>query len=583
VFFVFVCGVPTNQLLAQKKYYPDHPVVEAIANKAAEALHSTGRSGKIGEATLVSLALLQHGKRYRQVVPKDDQIINATVARIVDHFPPEGEEDSGGGHMFSEREMYFPSLALILLAEYDSKKYAPEIKRLIGLIRDRQRPNGAWSYTSESNTADTSQSQYAALALFVAKQHNFSFEPEIAARALNWYCQTQQPGGIWVYKLNHNQTAEDYGAVVGLKNAPLSLQPAAAGTIYLLADLLQLNKRVKSMSSSLAKDVGLPKTVSPFIKPIDNEVNELKREGPLVRFDRGLLARTNGLGNNNLEKAFVVKLAKWSFYYLYAMERYAYFREQAEGDLGNGRMENWYDQTVEYIQEIQDENGAISIRASGETTSISTAFALLVLVRSSEVLVLPSATGLVLGGQGFKEDTVIRKSKSGRITGSNPERDLADMMAMLRDKNISQDQLRELTESLKRQIKEFQSKDGKSRGEVKSFLRGMIGAKDYYRRLIAVRFLAGEQDMDNVPALLYALGDPDFRICLEAHNGLRLISRKIDSISVSDLAKKNALRDPGILEKEPDLKSRLRLEFDTVKKTWTEWFLKIRPGAELFD
>jgi hypothetical protein len=52
---------------------------------------------------------------------------------------------------------------------------------------------------------------------------------------------------------------------------------------------------------------------------------------------------------------------------------------------------------------------------------------------------------------------------------------------------------------------------------------------------------------------------------------------------VSDLAKKNALRDPGILEKEPDLKSRLRLEFDTVKKTWTEWFLKIRPGAELFD
>jgi hypothetical protein len=189
----------------------------------------------------------------------------------------------------------------------------------------------------------------------------------------------------------------------------------------------------------------------------------------------------------------------------------------------------------------------------------------------------------VLGGQGFKEDTVIRKSKSGRITGSNPERDLADMMAMLRDKNISQDQLRELTESLKRQIKEFQSKDGKSRGEVKSFLRGMIGAKDYYRRLIAVRFLAGEQDMDNVPALLYALGDPDFRICLEAHNGLRLISRKIDSISVSDLAKKNALRDPGILEKEPDLKSRLRLEFDTVKKTWTEWFLKIRPGAELFD
>ena len=111
----------------------------------------------------------------------------------------------------------------------------------------------------------------------------------------------------------------------------------------------------------------------------------------------------------------------------------------------------------------------------------------------------------------------------------------------------------------------------------------MIGHREYYRRLIAVRFLAGEQDMDNVPALLYALGDPDYRICLEAHNGLRLISRKIDSMTISEATKRNAKRYPGILKDEPENAGNVRIEFDSMKKKWTEWFLKIRPGAELLD
>ena len=109
----------------------------------------------------------------------------------------------------------------------------------------------------------------------------------------------------------------------------------------------------------------------------------------------------------------------------------------------------------------------------------------------------------------------------------------------------------------------------------------MIGANNYYRRLIAVRFLAGEQDMDNVPALIYGLGDPDFRIAIEAHNGLRLISRKIDSLSVSRSTQTNALRSPGVLTE--DEKNLMQAEFGSVKKKWTNWFLKIRPGAELLD
>ena len=109
----------------------------------------------------------------------------------------------------------------------------------------------------------------------------------------------------------------------------------------------------------------------------------------------------------------------------------------------------------------------------------------------------------------------------------------------------------------------------------------MVKANNYFRRLIAVRFLAGEQDMDNAPALIYALGDPDFRIAIEAHDGLRLISRKIDSLSVSSQTRTNAKRALLVLSDEE--KNLLKSEFASVKKKWTNWFLKIRPGAELLD
>ena len=97
------------------------------------------------------------------------------------------------------------------------------------------------------------------------------------------------------------------------------------------------------------------------------------------------------------------------------------------------------------------------------------------------------------------------------------------MMKSLESNNkLSTEKLRQINDSLKKQIVEFRNEDDKSRAKVQGFLRQMVGAKNYYRRLIAVRFLAGEQDMDNVPGLIYAVSDPDFRIAFEAHQGLEI-------------------------------------------------------------
>ena len=126
----------------------------------------------------------------------------------------------------------------------------------------------------------------------------------------------------------------------------------------------------------------------------------------------------------------------------------------------------------------------------------STAFAVLFLVRSSEIISLPPAEGGTVGGRGLVPG-VLRRTNNGQIVDSQAEQDLGAMIALLKEnENLSSEQLERINASLKKQIVEFRNQNAKSRAEVQAFLRSMVGARNYYRRLIAVRFLAGEQDMD---------------------------------------------------------------------------------------
>ncbi len=140
-----------------------------------------------------------------------------------------------------------------------------------------------------------------------------------------------------------------------------------------------------------------------------------------------------------------------------------------------------------------------------EKTYLATSFAILFLVRSSEVLTQPGGDSELLGGIGFKKDTELRAKNGVMVTfGSRKEsqRNDGNDEAGWFGRRTTGDADQILEESRRR----IQKKDNKSRGEIKAFLRSMVAARNYYRRLIAVRFLGGEQDMDNVPALIYALG-----------------------------------------------------------------------------
>jgi len=564
----------STSVAAQVKYSPDDAAVQKVAEKAAAALENA-RSEDAGQLVLGALAIVQAGKRYTESVPRESKTVQAAVNKILADLPKGSDQFTGP--LGKSNETYYPAVALILLCEVDDQTYESEIKLLIEILLNRQQNSGAFSYLSDKKEGDTSQMQYAALAMFVADQHQFEIPTQASKAALTWLTGTQQQNGAFYYKVIDPTSSRPRGRpVIGSQPNP-SIQSAGLGTVYLLADLLQLSsrKKAKTVSADELEGLAFPPGVSIYVKPRDDGKKE-KRKGPLVNFDRGRLGGSRNIGNKVMEDMFSVPIKRWNYYYMYAFERYAYFRAETEGDMGRGKMKRWYDEGVDFLIKEQSPSGMYPKGSNSlEIPYVNTAFAILFLVRSSEILVRPSADGELAGDLGFPEDTQLTEV-NGQIQSNDAQQDLSKQLELLKSGSLDDSDLQVLAKSMRKAINSYRNNEKNDRGDLESFLRTMISDRNYLRRLIAVRFLAGEQDLGNVPALLYALGDPDFRIAYEAHNGLRLISRKIDSISLDRIAV------PPLPDDEK-VRKRVELEYQRVKERWTDWYLKLKPNAKLLD
>ena len=194
----------------------------------------------------------------------------------------------------------------------------------------------------------------------------------------------------------------------------------------------------------------------------------------------------------------------WNYYYLYALERYAYFRERAEGEFKEHP--TWYDQGVYYLaDQLYGDGGFKQGSMGGSSRSVATSFAILFLVRSSEVLVLPSNASRANGNQGFAENVRIKQSEKGAVQALEGVQGIENVMQLLQNDDVEDDRLELIIQSMGPAIAGFSKEEGRSRNEKMAFMRGLVTEQNYFRRLIGVKFLAREQEMDNVPALLYAL------------------------------------------------------------------------------
>ncbi len=555
--------VNSGQIFAQEKYTPNHPDVKRMVDRAingltGDSINKMGSSS--GHITFAALTLVEAAKRYEAEVPSDHQLVERAVGVIKRDIDAKKFDPYNDKH---ERELYYPSLAVILLCDLGVQKYRSEIETILEFIVQRQTQSGGFAYRGNihpssglTHDGDTSQTQFVWLALWVAKSRGLDIDEQVANRSLKWLMDGNNVGGgTWGY-------IYDNGRAVVAPNS-MSIHMASLSTVYLLADFLNLSPRIARSTAEVAFDsaAALPPSVS-----IYREGARRRTVGAgstqRVSVGAGRVKTIKGRGNQFVKENFQVPLPANSNYCLFAFERYAYFREQSEGAVRE--IPDWYDQCVEHYKSIQDEKSGLFPRSGNiESEFRATCFAVLFLVRSTEILVPPPGQGNLNGGVTLAENTRLEILPGGRMKAFSAVKGLDDVMQLLDSDDIDEQQFQLVQESLAKSVAQLTGDSTKTRRQHLNYMRGLVSNRNYYKRLIAVKLLARQQDMDNVPALIYALGDPNLRVCREAHNGLRLISRKLDSITISD--------DAGYAE------------YQAVKNKWTEWFLKIRPGAELLD
>ena len=538
---------------AQKKYDPEHPEVKAMIDKALNFLDRSEPEG-FREAILFGLAA------YKAQLYVTDDPADAKKHPLVQEAIGWVDRIMSDPNLFGRPEYnstYAPAITLIFLLDIDAEGYKPQIEQLLQFLLDQQQTTGAWGYRNLPNNGDTSQMQYVGLALWLAsKETDLNVPVDVGKRALDWMCDVQNPSGGYIYTI----------PPVARSGAPgieerLSLAAAGAGTVYVLAEWLQLAsqqsikaRQAKQMAELTADlELRLPPSVTEYVPNASEEVIGNAR----VAFDIAKLRQTMARSNQFFNSRFQPDPRKWTFYYLYAFERYASLRELVDGNVSPS-WDDWYDQGVEFCKRTQLSGGNWAAPVNAESSRVSTALAVLFLTRSMQLSLAAKVEGVLRGNKGFGDGN-LNEGRGGVITAQKMQRELNQMLETL-DGMTDADMLKRYSDMLENT--DFSS-DTESRTAQLAQLRQFINNKNADLRLAVVKLLGKTRNLDNVPALIFALTDPDPDVRKSANDGLRFISRKVDQMQVTNKNDKT--------------------EFNELRRKWEEWYLGIRPNARLLD
>ncbi|OHB78710.1 MAG: hypothetical protein A2V98_07180 [Planctomycetes bacterium RBG_16_64_12] len=513
-------------------YTPQSPEVQQVIARAIQYLQKeSGTDGRLGAQALVGMALLKQGESPgHPTVVQAATTIQTTVQRAA----------GDPAKLQIDNEIYSTALSVVFLAMLDPNRYGSEIETLLDSLRLKQKPAGAWGYPTGHNlgaSCDTSMTQNVVLCFWEATQAGFRIPVEMMDAVTIWLLRTQDPGGGFGYQ---GRVSQDFTLIPQVEIRQ-SLTAAGLGSLYILSDLLRLDKPAR-------EEDGLP----PALKEVKKDPSESKS-----RVDPRLVHQALARGLGWMQAHYTINQGQSNFYYLYALERYHSFREAAEG-----RAEaepQWYSDGVALLKDTQEQDG--SWKSTREGPVPSAAFALLFLLRSTKKSIERQRSfgdGTLIVGRGLPRHTAGLTVLRGNVV-SKPELGSLDKVLAALDDATSPDQaeaLEVLAELPLDEAGDLVSKHAKK-------LQELAGSASPEARLAAVRALGKKRDLNHVPTLIYALTDPDPVIVREARDGLRRISRKFQGFGLSD--------------------NPTELELHAAIRKWQAWYLAVRPDAEWED
>lgn len=530
----------TSNALAQK-YYPDHPVVQNMINKGMAYLSSTGAGGERpggfgGEGGQLVVGYCA----FKVTGDPENPLVKAGVAEALElahacslpSFRPQ------------EKGTYIMSVAGMLLASVNVDAYGKQTKHIRDYLVRIQKPNGGFGYEVGGNEkfGDISQTQYVMLAFWTLNQTGIEVPNDVVIRTLNFLLLSQEPPGGWLY-MNDGAGAKQ-GTVTS------SLTAAGLSALLIGGDLLGMyrSKMVENQEEEGIIPLAFRRIVA-------------EAERKKVTFDKTRIEGSSKRSEAWFAANPYTRDINFHYYYVYSKERYESFLEITKGT--QSKSPDWYNEGVTALMESQAADGSWGAgkddKSSFVPPDVATSFCILFLIRSTQKAIGELSEGLNQGIGEIPDDVTSITTSGGKIINKNATNSIDDALKMLEgdSKAEGEDGLapdRMLLASDPKQRKE----------QLNRFVR-LLNAKDYRARQIAAKMLGRGDDLDLVPALIYALTDPDPRVPFYAEQSLRIISRQLDTYH---LPKRDKLTDQD--------RAKASLQ-------WKKWYLSVRPDFIFVD
>ncbi len=461
-----------------------------------------------------------------------------------------------GGQLIAthSKAIYESSVAIMLLAEVDARRYGSELNVLASALLARQMSHGGFGYHGMAD-GDTSQVQYAALAMWTLDRVGIEFDFDQVSRMNSWIMRVQDPTGYWTY------TPKDPGLGRGLMNqskSHLSVTTclAAGSAILIAADVL----RQWGATGGLEVEIdGLPKAVKlSLTDPTEEQQRELDRKKAIKVPGAAILGALNRMDNYRTQNPFKrTGAADWYYYMLYTLERYESFIEIAKSSASVSNA--WYDEGVESLMKLQDESGAWGVTdASLNSPPVSTAFAILFLMRSTKKAIATASHGTLAGGYRLPDDTSKIVVSGTQIKGEPVAAAVTDLLGLLEESGEDEFDQKSIPEDL-----QLETDPRRRRQQLDRLERLVRGSQSWQARRVAAKLLGTSDDLSVVPSLIYALSDPDTVVRRSATEGLRFISRRFNDFDMPE---------------KPDPQ-----EIREAQQQWRQWYQSIYPSYVFLD
>ena len=531
-------------------YTPTDPIVTKMVSQGVAYLEKLGDdafAGGGGPFTTMSGEVILIGYAHHKCRHDPD---SAVVKRGLKSAKSVVSSLSTGGGKKDQKRTYVMAMCVLLFAEVDADAYRNELQILQKHLLDFQSGNGAFCYPGDDpmRKGDISMSQYGMLAIWTLDRKGIRLDYNRVTEALQWLLRVQDPSGAWPYHALDPGVGS--GNVAQSKREMTTSTALAGGSSLLIGgDALRLWG-----DSDVDADTGipgLPKAIKIYKE--DKNVQRRKRgsmtETPIKRS----VGRMNGWRQQNPYKKAGID---WYYYQIYTLERFESFIEIANGSPKDSSPA-WYNRVVDELRQTQAADGGWADR-SHTRPSVSTAFALLFLIRSTQKTIFTMSQGSLQGGYGLPKDTTDIRVDGTQIKGRPVAAQVTDMLDILEKDGAGETEGKSIPDDLEL------DEDPITRAAQMDRLERLVrGSRSWQARRVAARLLGKSDELRVVPSLIYALSDPDGSVRRYARDGLRFISRRFDGFGMSN--------DPTTAE------------VDQVQRKWRDWYRTLNPKYVFLD